>query len=181
MADALRRSPHDDGKLHFPVTRNGTFGQGAFIKDGGDGFLAHIGGEALLGQPTSVRAWPGMRSIKVAAALPLPAGLEVFEPVASDSPANRAVVLCACRALIAAQALLAQWHRLLEPKGFLLFSCLGRGPYFYNGTDRDLKVITQTFPHMPLLGFYGNSEIAHLNGSNQLLPYSAVLSLFAAP
>lgn len=67
------------------------------------------------------------------------------------------------------------------PEFGLLFSCLGRGPYFYNGTDRDLKVITQTFPHMPLLGFYGNSEIAHLNGSNQLLPYSAVLSLFAAP
>ena len=66
------------------------------------------------------------------------------------------------------------------PEFALLFSCLGRGPYFYNGMDRDLKVITQTFPHMPLLGFYGNGEIAHTNGSNQLLPYSAVLSLFAA-
>lgn len=66
------------------------------------------------------------------------------------------------------------------PEFALLFSCLGRGPYFYNGIDRDLKVITQTFPHMPLLGFYGNGEIAHTNGSNQLLPYSAVLSLFAA-
>ena len=62
----------------------------------------------------------------------------------------------------------------------LLFSCLGRGPYFYNGIDRDLKVITQTFPRMPLLGFYGNGEIAHINGRNQLLPYSAVLSLFTA-
>lgn len=67
-----------------------------------------------------------------------------------------------------------------RPDFALLFSCLGRGPYFYNGIDRDLKVITQTFPHMPLLGFYGNGEIAHINGSNQLLPYSAVLSLFTA-
>ena len=66
------------------------------------------------------------------------------------------------------------------PDFALLFSCLGRGPYFYNGLDRDLKVMTQTFPHMPLLGFYGNGEIAHINGRNQLLPYSAVLSLFAA-
>ncbi len=76
-------------------------------------------------------------------------------------------------------------HRLTEQLGCmpdfgLMFSCLGRGPYFYNGVDRDLKVITQTFPNMPLLGFYGNGEITYINGSNQLLPYSAVLSLFSA-
>jgi len=65
------------------------------------------------------------------------------------------------------------------PDFALLFSCLGRGPYFYEGIDRDLKIITQTFPHMPLLGFYGNGEIAYINGSNQLLPYSTVLSLFS--
>lgn len=65
-----------------------------------------------------------------------------------------------------------------RPDFGLLFSCLGRGPYFYNGIDRDLKVITKTFPNMPLLGFYGNGEIAHINGDNRLLPYSAVLSLF---
>lgn len=75
-------------------------------------------------------------------------------------------------------------HRLAEklakaPEFGLLFSCLGRGPYLYDGIDRDLKTITQTFPNMPLLGFYGNGEIAHINGSNRLLPYSAVLSLFS--
>lgn len=66
------------------------------------------------------------------------------------------------------------------PDFALLFSCLGRGPYFYNGIDRDLKVITKTFPNMPILGFYGNGEIAYINGDNQLLPYSAVLSLFSS-
>ena len=60
----------------------------------------------------------------------------------------------------------------------LLFSCLGRGP-FYDGIDHDLKVIAQLLPNMPLLGFYGNGEIANIAGKNQLLPYSAVLSLFA--
>lgn len=60
----------------------------------------------------------------------------------------------------------------------LLFSCLGRGP-FYDGIDHDLKVITQQLPNMPLLGFYGNGEIASVGGKNQLLPYSAVLSLFS--
>lgn len=67
-----------------------------------------------------------------------------------------------------------------QPDFGLLFSCLGRGPYFYNGVDRDLNVITKSFPGMPLLGFYGNGEIAHINGDNHLLPYSAVLSLFAS-
>lgn len=67
------------------------------------------------------------------------------------------------------------------PRFGLMFSCLGRGPYFYNGIDRDLEIVKQTFPHMPLLGFYGNGEIANVNGKNQLLPYSAVLSLFTKP
>ncbi|MDI1361860.1 FIST C-terminal domain-containing protein [Methylotenera sp.] len=60
----------------------------------------------------------------------------------------------------------------------LLFSCLGRGP-FYDGIDHDLKIIAQQLPNMPLIGFYGNGEIANIAGNNQLLPYSAVLSLFA--
>lgn len=64
------------------------------------------------------------------------------------------------------------------PQFGLLFSCLGRGP-FYDGIDHDLKVITQQLPNMPMIGFYGNGEIAHIAGKNQLLPYSAVLSLFA--
>lgn len=64
------------------------------------------------------------------------------------------------------------------PKFGLLFSCLGRGP-FYDGIDHDLKIIAQQLPNMPLLGFYGNGEIANIAGKNQLLPYSAVLSLFA--
>lgn len=67
-----------------------------------------------------------------------------------------------------------------EPDFGLLFSSLGRGPYLYDGIDRDLKVITQQLPNMPLLGFYGNGEIAPVADENQLLPHSAVLSLFAA-
>jgi small ligand-binding sensory domain FIST len=65
-----------------------------------------------------------------------------------------------------------------KPAFGLLFSCLGRGP-FYDGIDHDLKIIAQQLPNMPLLGFYGNGEIANIAGKNQLLPYSAVLSLFA--
>ena len=61
----------------------------------------------------------------------------------------------------------------------LLFPCMGRGPYFYGGIDRDLELVKQRFPGMPLIGFYGNGEIGQLNGINQLFQYAAVLGLFA--
>jgi small ligand-binding sensory domain FIST len=32
---------------------------------------------------------------------------------------------------------------------------------------------------LPLIGFYGNGEIAPIGGINELLQYSAVLGLFA--
>ncbi len=66
-----------------------------------------------------------------------------------------------------------------EPEFALLFSCLGRGPYFYNGVDQDLALIKTLFPNLPIIGFYGNGEIAPINGINELLQYSAVLGLFS--
>jgi small ligand-binding sensory domain FIST len=66
-----------------------------------------------------------------------------------------------------------------EPEFALLFSCLGRGPYFYNGQDQDLALLKTLFPKLPIIGFYGNGEIAPINGTNELLQYSAVLGLFA--
>lgn len=69
--------------------------------------------------------------------------------------------------------------KLQQPPGFgLMFSCLGRGPYLYSGVDRDLQLLQRHFPDMPLIGFYGNGEIAPVNGVNELLQYSAVLGLF---
>lgn len=64
------------------------------------------------------------------------------------------------------------------PEFGLMFSCLGRGPYFYSGVDRDLELVRKALPGMPFIGFYGNGEIAPLNGTNELLQYSAVLGLF---
>ncbi|HWU82136.1 MAG TPA: FIST C-terminal domain-containing protein [Methylophilaceae bacterium] len=68
----------------------------------------------------------------------------------------------------------------MKPHFGLLFSCLGRGPYFYGGVDMDLALLAKRYPGMPLIGFYGNGEIAPVNGQSQLLQYSAVLGLFAA-
>jgi len=65
-----------------------------------------------------------------------------------------------------------------EPPAFgLMFPCLGRGPWFYGGEDRDIRALTRRFPGLPLIGFYGNGEIAHLDGANRLLQYSVVLAL----
>lgn len=60
----------------------------------------------------------------------------------------------------------------------LCFPCMGRGPFFYGGVDRDLQLLQRKFPGMPLIGFYGNGELAPFNGSNQLFQYAAVLGLF---
>lgn len=71
----------------------------------------------------------------------------------------------------------------VKPEFGLFFSCLGRGPYFYGGLDRDLLSLRQRFPGMPIIGFYGNGEIAPVNGGQktgcELLEYSAVLGLFS--
>jgi small ligand-binding sensory domain FIST len=59
----------------------------------------------------------------------------------------------------------------------LMYPCMGRGPYFYGGVDKDIQVLKERFPEMPFIGFYGNGEIAHLDGANRLLQYSVVLAL----
>ena len=48
------------------------------------------------------------------------------------------------------------------PSGAVIFSCIGRSPFFYGGEDRDLKAVTERFPGMPLIGVYGTSQIAPL-------------------
>ena len=66
-----------------------------------------------------------------------------------------------------------------EPPDFgLFFPCMGRGPYFYGGIDRDLDLVKARYPGMPMIGFYGNGEIGPLNGENEIFQYSAVLGLF---
>lgn len=82
------------------------------------------------------------------------------------------------------QQLLKQMAQMAEmtnaPEFGIMFSCLGRGPYFYGGMDRDLQMLQQQYPEMPLIGFYGNGEIAPMLGQNMLLQYAAVIALFEA-
>ena len=57
---------------------------------------------------------------------------------------------------------LEETKRLLDgpPEFALMFPNIGRGPEFYNGRDRDLDAFKKVFPSTPLIGFYGNGEIA---------------------
>lgn len=48
------------------------------------------------------------------------------------------------------------------PAGALLFSCIGRSPFFYGGEDRDLQIFKERFPRLPLIGVYGTGQIAPL-------------------
>lgn len=66
-----------------------------------------------------------------------------------------------------------------DPTFAMLFSCLGRGPSFYDGSDQDLELLKTLFPSLPIIGFYGNGEIAPVAGKNEMLQYSAVISLFS--
>jgi len=47
-----------------------------------------------------------------------------------------------------------------HPAGALMFSCIGRGPFFYTGDDRDLIALRDRCPGLPVLGTYGTGQIA---------------------
>jgi len=66
-----------------------------------------------------------------------------------------------------------------DPAFALLFPCMGRGPHFFGNRDRDLEQLTRRFPGLPVVGMYGNGEIAPLDGANHLYQYSAIVGLFA--
>jgi small ligand-binding sensory domain FIST len=64
-----------------------------------------------------------------------------------------------------------------------MFSCIGRGPYFYGGEDRDLDIVRERFPGLPLLGTYGTGQIApsasgnkHINRQLQNAVVTALIS-----
>lgn len=61
----------------------------------------------------------------------------------------------------------------------LFFSCIGRGPHFYGGDDRDWQLFRQRFPAMPFLGAYGNGQIAPVP-EPRALKNCVVLNVFTA-
>jgi len=62
----------------------------------------------------------------------------------------------------------------------LMFPNLGRGPEFFNGTDKDLECFQNVFSDTPLIGFYGNGEISPgLKGNATIKHYSTVIAVYS--
>lgn len=67
-----------------------------------------------------------------------------------------------------------------RPDFGLIFSCIGRGPYFYGGEDRDLRLVRSRYPDLPLIGAYGAGQIAPLYEGNAMIQNSTLLALVTA-
>ena len=59
------------------------------------------------------------------------------------------------------------------------FNCLARGQSLYQQNGVDAGFLENALPGVPLLGLFGNAEIAPLGGVNQVLTYTGVLVLVA--
>jgi len=60
-----------------------------------------------------------------------------------------------------------------EPTAGLYFSCLARGPNLFRDNAHELKAIQKAFGNIPIVGFFGNGEIAH----DRVYGYTGVLTL----
>ena len=62
-----------------------------------------------------------------------------------------------------------------KPRGGLYFSCVGRGPNLFGAPSEELGLIREALGDFPLVGFFGNGEIAN----DRLYGYTGVLTVFA--
>jgi small ligand-binding sensory domain FIST len=82
------------------------------------------------------------------------------------------------KAMLDAQAL--NHHGRTARLGFY-FNCCARGTSLYRIPEIDLHYIKYVFGEMPLIGFFGNSEIAPARGRNVLHQHTGVLTLLSEP
>ncbi|QEL65424.1 hypothetical protein OTERR_19480 [Oryzomicrobium terrae] len=65
-----------------------------------------------------------------------------------------------------------------HPEFGLMFSCIGRGPYFYGSDDLDLRAFRDAYPGMPLIGAYGSGQLVPTpNGGARLLNNSVLAAV----
>ncbi|HEB56943.1 MAG TPA: histidine kinase [Gammaproteobacteria bacterium] len=60
------------------------------------------------------------------------------------------------------------------PRGGIYISCMGRGRHLFGDDAREMKMISEVFGDIPIVGFYANGEIA----GQRLYAYTGVLTLF---
>ncbi|MSQ33114.1 MAG: hypothetical protein EXR60_01640 [Dehalococcoidia bacterium] len=76
-------------------------------------------------------------------------------------------------------AKLAEVTRDRPPTFGLYFNCLGRGAGLYGEPNHDIEAINQALGDVPVVGFFGNAELAPLAGRNLVHNYTGVLVLFS--
>jgi small ligand-binding sensory domain FIST len=82
------------------------------------------------------------------------------------------------KTMLDAQAL--NHHGRTARLGFY-FNCCARGISLYRIPEIDLHYIKYVFGEMPLIGFFGSSEIAPARGRNVLHQHTGVLTLLSEP
>ncbi len=60
------------------------------------------------------------------------------------------------------------------PRGGIYISCMGRGRHLFGDDNKEMKMISEVFGEIPIVGFYANGEIA----GQRLYGYTGVLTLF---
>ena len=64
-----------------------------------------------------------------------------------------------------------------HPSFGLYFNCAGRGASLYGLPGVDSAFLSRQFGALPIIGFFGNAEIAPLRGVSRLFTYTGVLAL----
>ena len=68
----------------------------------------------------------------------------------------------------------------IQPRGALLFSCLGRGSYLYGEPNHDVGVFRKIVGDIPLGGFFCNGEIGPVGGTTYLHGYTSAFGIFSS-
>jgi small ligand-binding sensory domain FIST len=86
-----------------------------------------------------------------------------------------------------ARAARADMRRMLEtlyaatqrirPRFGFYFNCLGRGVGLYGDANHDITLIREFFGDLPIVGFFGNGELAPVGGKNYAHSYTGVLAV----
>jgi small ligand-binding sensory domain FIST len=67
--------------------------------------------------------------------------------------------------------------RRVRPRFGFYFNCLGRGAGLYGAPDHDITLIREFFGDLPIVGFFGNGELAPVGGKNYAHSYTGVLAI----
>ena len=68
-----------------------------------------------------------------------------------------------------------------QPRGALLFSCLGRGEGMYGAAHHDIKAVQESLGPVPAAGFFCNGEIGPVGQRAFIHGFTSVLGLFTEP